>query len=340
MAAGVSLLLLALLAPADLRPARGWRVEVWADGISDARSLAHGNKGTIFVGTRRDGRIWAIRNGRKHLLARDLRMPNGIAFRNGALFVVENHRILRWDRIEDRLDEVPPPVVVRADLPSDRHHGWRYAAFGPDGLLYLSIGAPCNVCDRGDPFASISRTRPEGGAIEVFARGIRNSVGFDWRPGTRELWFTDNGRDHLGDEFPPDEINRADRAGLHFGFPYFHGPGAPDPAFGTGRDSAGCVPPVKNLGAHVAALGIRFLSRDEFLVAEHGSWNRSSRVGYRVMRGRIRGRRVVSYEPFLTGFLAPDGSIRGRPVDVLPLADGSVLVSDDHAGRIYRMTRR
>jgi glucose/arabinose dehydrogenase len=262
--------------------------------------------------------------------------------------VAEISRILRLDGIDERLSDPPEPKVVTADYPRDGHHGWKFIRFGPDGWLYVPVGAPCNICESKDPiFASITRIKPDGSGREIFARGIRNTVGFDWHPQTKELWFTDNGRDMLGDNRPPDELNRAPRAGLHFGYPYCHGKDIQDPEFGAKRACSETVPPVQDLDPHVAALGTRFYTgtmfpaeyRNQIFFAEHGSWNRSDPIGYRVMLVRLQGEKAVSYEPFAQGWLS-GGEVWGRPVDVEVMPDGALLVSDDHAGAIYRITHR
>ncbi|MGH8706175.1 MAG: PQQ-dependent sugar dehydrogenase [Burkholderiales bacterium] len=334
----------------------GFRIELLAE-VPNARSLALGAKGTLFVGSRSGGRVHAVElravrggyaAGRVHVLAQGLTMPNGVAFRDGALYVAEVSRILRYDRIEERLDSPPAPVVVYDRLPADFHHGWKFIRFGPDGLLYVPVGAPCNVCER-DParYALIGRLDVAASAprFEVHARGVRNSVGFDWHPATRELWFTDNGRDWMGDEQPADELNRAARAGMHFGFPYCHQGDLPDPEFGRARGCAEFEPPARKLGPHVAALGMRFYTgamfpeefRNQIFLAEHGSWNRSRKIGYRVMLVRLEGGRAVSYEPFAQGWLQGE-TAWGRPVDVEVLPDGSLAVSDDAADAIYRIS--
>lgn len=335
----------------------GFRITEFSSAVPDARSLALGAKGTVFVSTRREGVVYALvdadRDGRaetRHVVARGLEMPNGIAFKDGALWIVANDRIVKLDGIESRLADPPQPTLVIADLPTEDHHGWRYAAFGPDGRLYYAIGAPCNICDRdAEGFASIVRAGPDGRGREVVARGLRNSVGFDWHPRSGVLWATDNGRDWLGDDAPPDEINALDpplkEGGAHFGYPHCHGGTIPDPEFGAGTRCDAFVAPRVVLGAHVAPLGLRFYHGDGFgpeyrdaaFVAEHGSWNRAAKVGYRVMVLRVREGRLV-YEPFVTGFL--DGQdVGGRPVDLLPLPDGSLLLSDDKAGAVYRIIR-
>ncbi|MCS7082602.1 MAG: sorbosone dehydrogenase family protein [Bacteroidetes bacterium] len=333
----------------------GFVISVFADNLPNARSMVLSPRGILFVGTRTAGRVYAVvdenRDGRAdrvYTIAQGLNMPNGVAFRDGSLYVAEVNRILRFDNIENRLENPPQPVVVTDKLPSDRHHGWKFIAFGPDGKLYVPVGAPCNICEREDPYATILRMDPDGSNVEVFARGVRNTVGFDWHPVTRELWFTDNGRDWMGDDLPPDELNRAPGPGLHFGYPYCHGRNISDPEYGRRRPCSAFVPPVQELGPHVAALGMRFYTgslfpaeyRNQIFIAEHGSWNRSTPIGYRLTLVRLEGNRAVSYEVFAEGWLGPDGSVWGRPVDVLVMPDGSLLVSDDHAGAIYRITYR
>jgi glucose/arabinose dehydrogenase len=279
-----------------------------------------------------------------HTVASGLNIPNGVAFKDGALYVAEINRVLRYDGIGERLEKPPKPAVILDDLPTEKHHGWKFIAFGPDGKLYVPVGAPCNICKIEDPFAAILRMNPDGSGREVFARGVRNTVGFDWDPGTKELWFTDNGRDMLGDDVPPDELNHAPKAGLFFGYPFCHGDGIQDPQFGTAEKCAEMTKPAAKLGAHVAAIGMRFYTGEQFpadyrgqiLIAEHGSWNRSSPVGYRVMRVTIADGKTTSYEPFAQGWLQ-ERKPWGRPVDVELLPDGSLLVSDDIQGTIYRI---
>lgn len=332
----------------------GFRISVYAQKVNNARSLALGEQGTIFVGTRvKGGRVYAVRdeNGdqvadRTYTIARGLNMPNGVAFRNGALYVAEVDRILRFDDIEKRLANPPKPVVVNDDFPSDRAHGWKYIAFGPDGMLYVPVGMPCNVCEKSDPrYGTIMRMKPDGSGLEVFARGVRNSVGFAWHPVTHELWFTDNGRDRMGDDIPPDELNHAPMPGLHFGFPYLHGKSIHDPQYWSRRPAKKFRTPAQELGPHVAALGMLFYTGDMFparyrnriFIAEHGSWNRSIPIGNRVTMVTLEGNRAVAYDVFAEGWLQ-DGDAWGRPVDLLQMPDGSLLLSDDRAGIIYRIT--
>jgi glucose/arabinose dehydrogenase len=288
----------------------------------------------------RDGRH------RVHVLASGLNQPSGLAFRDGSLYVAAVNRILRFRDVARDPERPPKPEVVSDAYPSDAHHGWKFIAFGPDGRLYVPIGAPCNVCLPPGPLHStITRLDIAGGRPEVVARGVRNSVGFDFQPETGELWFTDNGRDWLGDDQPPDELNRLARPGEHFGFPYCHGDGLRDPEHNAGRACSEFTSPARLLGPHVAALGMRFYTgrmfperyRGGIFIAEHGSWNRSTPIGYRVTFVKVEGGRATSYEPFASGWLK-SGSASGRPADVLVLSDGSLLVSDDKAGRIYRIT--
>jgi glucose/arabinose dehydrogenase len=332
----------------------GFSISVFAE-VPGARSLALSSGGVLYVGTReRGGKVYAVvdqnADGRAdavRVVADGLNVPNGVAWRAGALYVAEISRILRFDGIDARLADPPAPVVVSDRYPSDRHHGWKFIRFGPDGRLYVPVGAPCNICLSESPvYAGITRLQPDG-SFEVFASGIRNTVGFDWHPRTGELWFTDNGRDLLGDELPPDELNRAPQAGLHFGYPFCHGQDIADPEFGGRRPCSQFVPPAQELGPHVAALGMRFYTgamfpaeyRDQIFFAEHGSWNRSKKIGYRVALARLQGDRVAAYEGFAEGFLEGE-RVWGRPVDVEVAADGALLVSDDHAGAIYRITYR
>ncbi|MEE8242297.1 MAG: sorbosone dehydrogenase family protein [candidate division NC10 bacterium] len=329
----------------------GFEISIYASDVPGARSMALGPNGTLFVGTR-VGKVYAIidrnRNNRADeviTVARGLRMPNGVAFRGGALYVGEVSRVLRYDNIEARLSNPPTPVVVNDTFPGDRHHGWKFIRFGPDGQLYVPVGAPCNVCERSDErYALIMRMNPDGTGLEVFARGVRNTVGFDWHPETKTLWFTDNGRDWLGDDVPPDELNHAPRKGLHFGFPYCHGGDISDPEFGEKHACEEFVPPAMKVGPHVAAIGMRFYTgtmfpdryRNQIFIAEHGSWNRSTPIGYRVTLVRLEENRAVTYEVFAEGWLQGNAAW-GRPADVLVMPDGALLVSDDRAGVIYRI---
>lgn len=341
--------------PTGITLPAGFDIAIYAGTVPGARSLALGTKGTLFVGTRNEGKVYAVVDRNSDgmadevlTIASGLQMPNGVAFRKGSLYVAELSRVLRYDNIEARLKNPPEPVIVNSSFPDKTHHGWKFIRFGPDGRLYVPLGAPCNVCEEKDTrFATIMSMNPDGSQLQVFASGVRNTVGFDWHPLTKELWFTDNGRDWLGDDQPPDELNRAPRAGLHFGFPYRHGRDILDPEFGRKRSREDFVPPERELGAHVASLGMRFYTgamfpenyRNQIFIAEHGSWNRSNRTGYRVTMVRLENNRAVSYEVFAEGWLR-SGKVSGRPVDLEVMPDGSMLVSDDKAGVIYRISYR
>jgi glucose/arabinose dehydrogenase len=336
----------------------GFSAAIYASGVQGARSMALAPDGTLFVGTRAN-KVYAVVDANRDNvaekvteLATGLRTPNGLAFKDGALYVGELNRIVRYDNVLDAVKSGNvaglAPKVVLDGLPSEFMHGWKYIAFGPDGYLYYQIGAPCNVCDRGTPFASIWRVKPDGTGNELFAGGVRNSVGMAWHPQTRELWFTDNGRDMLGDEQPNDELNRAPKAGLHFGYPYCHEGTIADPEFGAGKTCTTYEPPAQKLGPHVAALGLKFYTgsmfpaeyRNRLFIAQHGSWNRTPAagpIGYRIMTATVENGKVTKYEPFAEGFL--QGRLAwGRPVDLLEMPDGSLLVSDDTSGAIYRIT--
>jgi glucose/arabinose dehydrogenase len=356
----------AALQLSGLRLPPGFQAELFAR-VPNARQMALG-KNTLFVGSMQVGKVYAVPLKGSHqpvVIADKLDMPVGVAFRDGDLYVSAVSRILRLRNIEAHLDQAPRPEVVTQAYPTDTHHGWKFIAFGPDGKLYVPVGAPCNICEPNpdrdaangnveieaqglrNAYAAITRLDVSSGKIEVVARGVRNTVGFDWQPQSGELWFTDNGRDWLGDDAPPDELNRLSQPGQHFGYPYCHGGTIADPEFGQTRRCAEFVPPVRNLGAHVASLGMRFYTGKQFparyrnaiFIAEHGSWNRSRKNGYRVSVVRLQGNRAVGYEPFITGWLQ-DESAWGRPADVLVMPDGSLLVSDDHAGAIYRVSYR
>jgi glucose/arabinose dehydrogenase len=330
----------------------GFHIAVLSDAVPSARAMAFSPQGILYVGSL-DGHVYALelRNGgvaSRHVIASGLEMPAGVAWRDGALYVSAVSTILRFDAIDTHLNDPPKPVIVTDKLPTERHHGWKFIAFGPDGKLYVPQGAPCNIClpDR-KRYAMIGRMDPDGSHYEVVARGVRNTVGFAWHPVTHELWFTDNGRDLLGDDVPDDKLNRAARPGMDFGYPFCHGGDTPDPEFGKDHPCSGFTPPVAKLGAHVASLGMRFYSgtmfppayRNNIFIAEHGSWNRSSKVGYRVMRVICDpDGSHARQEVFAEGWLAPDQTVWGRPADVLPLPDGSLLISDDYAGAIYRIT--
>jgi glucose/arabinose dehydrogenase len=328
----------------------GFSISMYEANVPGARTLAFGDKGTLFVGTYKEGKVYAIpaRSGDKGdvlVIAEGLQNPHGVAFRDGSLYVAERGRILRFDDMENRLARPPAPRVIYDLGLKYAHHGLRVMHFGPDGKLYVSIGVPCNICmPEADRYGIIIRIDSSGKA-EVFARGIRNSVGYDWHPDTHELWFTDNGRDLLGDDAPPDELNHAPVAGMHFGYPYCHAGELPDPVFGLRNPCSEFTGPAQRLGPHVAALGMRFYTGHQFpvsyqnriFIAEHGSWNRSSKLGYRVSMVTFAGNEAVKYEPFAEGWLQGN-SAWGRPVDVIVAPDGALMVSDDKSGAIYRIS--
>lgn len=334
----------------------GFQIQLWAENVKNARSLCLSPSGTLFVGTRDAGNVYALKDtdgdfkaDQRYTLATGLNMPNGVAFKNGSLYVAEVNRILRFDDIEKNLANPGTPVVVYDQYPTETHHGWKYIAFGPDGQLYVPVGAPCNICERDNPiFSSLTRLDVEQPKPEpvVVQHGIRNTVGFTWHPVNKELWFTDNGRDMMGDNMPGCELNHATREGQHFGFPYCHQGNTPDPKFGEKRPCADFVPPAQILNAHVAPLGLEFYQGNQFpetyhrqiILAEHGSWNRTKKSGYKLSLVRLNEQGTcISYETFAGGWLQPDESVWGRPVDLEHLPDGSLLVSDDYADAIYRI---
>jgi glucose/arabinose dehydrogenase len=329
----------------------GFKISVYASGVPNAREMALGSKGTLFVGSRTAGNVYAVipptdETSRAQVLkiAAGLNMPSGVAFRDGALYVAEVSRITRFGDIENQLQRPPKPVVVNDTLPRESHHGWKFIAFGPDGMLYVPVGAPCNICRPDERHGIIARMHSDGTGMETFASGIRNTVGFDWHPETKELWFTENGRDEMGDNIPPDELNYAPQKGMNFGYPDCHAGTIPDPNIGR-EPCSKFTPPAMNLGPHVAAIGMRFYTgkmfppeyRNQIFIAEHGSWNRSVPIGYRLSVVRLEGNKAVKYEPFAEGWLQGSRAW-GRPADVMVMPDGALMVSDDEAGVIYRIT--
>ena len=330
----------------------GFEISVFAENLVNARSMVLGDNQTLFVSTRSDGRVYAIQHDgvkaqKVFTLASGLNQPNGVAFRKGSLFVAEVNRILRYDNIEKQLEKPPEPIVVSTQFPSNKEHGWKFIRFGSDGLLYVPIGAPCNICEPGDPYASITRINVDtpNAKPQIFARGIRNSVGFDWHPQTKELWFTENGRDMLGDDIPPEELNHASKAGQHFGYPYCHGGDIADPEFGSKRKCSEFTPPDVKFQAHSAGLGMRFYTgklfpaeyKNQIFIAQHGSWNRTKRVGYKILSVDPTNKNNP-YKVFAEGWLDKNENVWGRPVDILVMPDGSILVSDDYANAIYRIS--
>jgi len=339
----------------------GFKISIYAE-VPNARAMTLTPSGTLFVGSYNADKVHAVLDTNKDYKADKVieiigpgnlpdgskfDMPAGVAFRDGALYVSSISRIIRFDNIEANLENPPTPVIVSSAFPEKGHHGWKFIAFGPDGKLYVPQGAWCNVCDFPDElFASIARMNPDGSGLEVVAKGVRNTVGFDWHPETGELWFTENGRDMMGDDMPGDELNRISAPGQHFGYPYVHQGDTLDPQFGKDKKVEDYVAPAQVLGPHVAALGMRFYTgtmfpaeyKNQIFIAEHGSWNRRDKSGYRVMVVKHDGKNGTSYEPFATGWLQDGDETWGRPADVLVMPDGSLLIADDQADVIYRVT--
>ena len=345
----------------------GFKIAVFAR-VPNARSLALTPDGTLFVGNRGEDKVYAVQDldgdwkaDKKYVITSGLNMPNGVAFKDGDLYVGERSKLWKFSGIESKLANPPVAELIFDDFPKDSHHGWKYIAFGPDGKLYVPVGAPCNICESqptlpGSPnvhYAAIMRMNADGSDREVFVDGVRNTVGFTWHPSTKEMWFTDNGRDNIGDgdqsitdNSPPCELNRATTKGQHFGYPYCHGSTIPDPQFGDGKNCADYVAPVQNLGPHVAPLGLKFgvtgnfpeTYENKIFIAEHGSWNRSTKIGYRISLVTENNGVGQSYETFASGWLdEATQSVWGRPVDLVFAADGSMLLSDDYSGTIYRI---
>jgi glucose/arabinose dehydrogenase len=329
----------------------GFGIHIYAEDVNNARSLCLGPKGTLFVGTRQAGKVYALRDtdgdfvaDERYIIADKMNAPNGVALYDGDLYVAEIDKIWRFRNMEDNLAEPPEPELVFDGFPSDKLHGWKYIAFGPDGKLYVPVGAPCNICEPDPIYTTITRMDPDGGNFEIVASGIRNTVGFDWDPQTGDLWFTDNGRDWLGDDLPACELNHLEATGQHFGYPYCHQGDLADPKFGDQRSCDEFTAPYQNLGPHVAPLGMEFYNgtmfpdtyKDCIFIAEHGSWNRSTPIGYRVTmvdRSKPEGER---YQTFAAGWLK-NGNRWGRPVDLEWLPDGSMLISDDFGDVVYRV---
>ena len=326
----------------------GFKISVWASGINNARAMTWGSQGTLFLGSRVAGTVYAVvdRGGQREvkIIAKGLTMPNGVAFRDGALYVAEIPRLLKFENIEANLDNPPAPKVLYT-YPPETHHNWRFLTFGPDGKLYFNMGAPCNICIPPDTHANISRINPDGSGFEYYAHGVRNSVGFDFHPVTKDLYFTNHGRDWMGDDVPNDTLHQAPRPGLNFGYPYCHQGDILDPDFGVGRSCSEFAPPLLKLGPHVAAVGIRFYTgnmfpaayRNRAFIALKGSWNRTQKSGYRVMTVELKPGAPPQYEVFLDG-CHQGQNVLCRPTYIEWMSDGSMLLSDDFNGAIYRIT--
>ncbi len=339
-----------------LKLPEGFEISVFADSVVNARSLCYAPSGILFVSTRSEGNVYALKDtdgdyivDKRYTILKGGNMPNGVAFKDGNLYIAEVNRILKITDIESKLENPGTPSIVYDKYPTDKHHGWKYIAFGPDGKLYVPVGAPCNICEPKDPvYASITRMNPDGTDMEVVHSGIRNTVGFDWHPITKELYFTDNGRDMMGDDIPECELNHAPKDKMNFGFPYCHQGDTPDPEFGKLKKCADFTPPAAKLGPHTAPLGMTFYTGDQFpasyknqiFIARHGSWNRSKKSGYDIVLATLNGDGTVQdTKPFITGWLdSTTDDVWGRPVDFEILPDGSMLISDDYADVIYRVT--
>jgi glucose/arabinose dehydrogenase len=330
----------------------GFKAEIWASGIPGARAMVRAENGKIYVGTRGIGRVYELTDSggarSSRVVVDKLVQPSGVAYGNGSLYVMAIDKVLRFDGIASNPGVSPVDITAAFQLPKEQHHNWKYIAFGPDGKLYVPFGAPCNICEPGAEYAQIRRYNADGSGMEVIARGVRNTQGFAWHPDTREMWFTDHGRDWMGDDGPPDELNRMVKTGANFGFPYCHANGMADRDFPKPNACDGVTLPVQTMGPHAAVMGVHFYTGSMFpaeyknalFVARKGSWNRTQKFGYDVVIVRTDAQgNNPRIQPFMTGFLdASDDSFSGRPTYMLQLPDGSLLISDEQLGAIYRVS--
>ena len=330
----------------------GFKAEIWATGMPGARAMTRADNGKIYIGTRGIGRVSELTdNGSartSRVLVDKLVQPAGVAYANGTLYVMAIDKVLRYDGINTNPAVAPVDVTAAFQLPKEQHHNWKYIAFGPDGKLYVPFGAPCNICEPGQEYAQIRRYNADGSGMEVIARGVRNTQGFGWHPETKEMWFTDHGRDWMGDDGPADELNRLSRTGQNFGFPYCHADGIADRDFPRANACAGVTLPVQTMGPHSAAMGVHFYTgsmfpaeyRNMLFVARKGSWNRTQKFGYDVVTVRTDASgQNPRIQAFMTGFLdSSNDSFSGRPTYMLQLPDGSLLISDEQLGAIYRIS--
>jgi len=330
----------------------GFTVEIWAHGLPGGRAMALGDNGKIYVGTRAIGRVYEVTdNGDRRsvrVVVDKITQPAGVEFANGSLYVMAIDKALRFDGIEGNPNVAPVDMTAKFNLPPLQHNNWMYIRFGPDKRLYVPFGAPCNICEPTAEYAQIRRYNPDGSGMEVIARGVRNTQGFDWNPKTGELWFTDHGRDWMGDAGPQDELNRISKTGLNFGYPYCHAQGVPDADFKKADPCKGVTLPVTLMGPHAAAMGVLFYTgkmfpaeyRDTMFIARKGSWNRTTKFGFDVINVRATpDGKNVKVTPFMTGFMNPkDQSFWGRPAYLLQMPDGAMLVSDEQLGAIYRVS--
>jgi glucose/arabinose dehydrogenase len=337
--------------PGKLKLPKGFNVELYAGGVPNARSMRQGEKGTVFVGSRLQDKVHYITDsgGKRDVkvLVSGLYRPNGLAIKDGTLYIAELSKISKIEKVEDNLDKSPKPVEIYSDLPKDEAHGWKFIGIGPDNKLYVPIGQPCNNCLPPDTHGQIRRMNLDGSGVEVFAKGVRNTVGFDWNPTSKELYFTDNSRDWASEDLPEDELNRATKAGQHFGSPFCYQGDFLDPEFGWGKSCSDYVKPVLKTGPHSASLGMRFNTGSMFpakyknaiFIARHGSWNRSVKFGGDILAVFLnKDGTVKNTEVFVSGFLGSDNNYIGRPADVLFLKDGSMLISDDFNGAVWRVS--
>ena len=332
----------------------GFSISIYADNVTNARTMAISENGIVYVGTRQQGTVYALEDSnhdgfanKRYIIASQLYMPNGVAYKDGDLYIAETNRIIRLNNIDKQLANPPKATIVYDRLPSDSHHGWKYLRFGPDNKLYTAIGAPCNIClPTKGIYTSLVRLDKNGNNFEIIARGIRNSVGFDWQPNTNKLFFSENGRDHLGDNLPPDELNIWTKKGQYFGYPYCHAKDIADPKLAANKKCTEFTAPAWEFSAHKAPLGMMFYTGKQFplrfknqlLVAQHGSWNRSKPHGYQVVLLKLKDGKVISEQSFISGWLTKDDDVLGRPTDIVQMADGSILIADDTLGVIYRVT--
>ncbi len=337
----------------QLHAPKGFKITLFAEDVPNARTMALGDQGIIYVGTRHEGSVYALQDtnqdgvsDKRYLIGKNLKMPNGVAYKDGALYVAEINRINRFDNITSQLESPPQPTVIYDNLPKNAEHGWKVLRFGPDEKLYTAVGVPCNICKPERPlFGSLVRLNPDGSNFEILAQGIRNTVGFDWQPGSGQLFFTENGRDYLGDDLPPDELNQWSAKDQHFGYPYCHAGTIADPDITDGKPCDAYVTPVWKFKAHMAPLGMRFYTgaqfpanyKNQLFVAQHGSWNRSKPQGYRVVTLEFKDGKPISETVFIDGWLTDKDKVLGRPTDILQLPDGSLLITDDALGVIYKV---
>ena len=331
----------------------GFKIEVWATGMPGARAMALGDNGKVYIGTRAIGRVYEVTDNGKERTSRvvvdKLVQPAGVAFNNGSLYVMAIDKVLRFDGIDKNASVTPVDLTAIFNLPPEQHHNWKYIAFGPDGKLYVPFGAPCNICEPPTAeYAQIRRYNPDGSGMEVLATGVRNTVGFDWHPTTKQLWFTNHGRDWMGDNTPNDTLNLMSKTGLNFGFPYCHQGNLPDNVITKANACQGVEQPIALMGPHVATMGIKFYTgnmfppeyKDAALIARKGSWNSNQKVGFDVVMVKAgTDGKNPKITPFITGFMNPaDQSFWGRPAYLMQMTDGSMLVSDEQLGAIYRVT--